>query len=367
MRAPPGEAALTGRNVYHKDGNMILCSLRCSFLAVPILAALTAGLRAEVALDGIAAGDASSTDAVLWTRAENGGNPTELTAQVATDPDFENIVSTVDGAATTDTDFTLKLDVTGLTANTQYYYRFVMPGGVTSATGRFITAPTPDQKVEVRFGFSGDADGRFRPYPLIANLASQKLNYFIFLGDTMYETASTGSPAVPVITGLTTNTAELSTALTGYNRKYLENRLGVNTATGLPNNAGQQSLQPMFAAAGAYTLLDNHELGNLSLQSGGAPPTAPQQTTDLSFDVNATGSYNVKTAAFQTIEKSFLDPGGSHQHLQAEWAAGRRGFRSSQRRHAAALFRSAMGRQQYLYPGRRSQLSRHPAHQAQRQ
>jgi phosphodiesterase/alkaline phosphatase D-like protein len=44
----------------------------------------------------------------------------------------------------------------------------------------------------VKFGFSGDADGRFRPYHSIANLTAQKLDFFVFLGDAMYETASTG-------------------------------------------------------------------------------------------------------------------------------------------------------------------------------
>ncbi len=196
-------------------------SLRRSLLAITILAALTPALRAEMVSDGVAAGDISSTDAILWTRAENGGSPTDLTAQVATDPGFGNIVGTISGSTDGDSDFTLKLDAAGLTANTQYYYRFLMPDGVTSATGQFTTAPMPDQKVDVKFDFSGDADGRFRPYPSIANLASQKLNYFVFLGDTIYETASTGSPAVPVITGQTTNPAELSSALTAYNRKYL--------------------------------------------------------------------------------------------------------------------------------------------------
>jgi len=80
----------------------------------------------------------------------------------------------------------------------------------------------------VKFGFSGDSDGRFRPYPLIAKIASQKLNYFIFLGHTMYETASAGSPEVPVISGLTTNAADLSSALTVYNEKYRNNVCGVN-------------------------------------------------------------------------------------------------------------------------------------------
>ena len=63
----------------------------------------------------------------------------------------------------------------------------------------------------------------------------------------------------------------------------------------------------MFAATASYTLLDNHELGNRSLQSGGAPPAAPQGTPDPALDVNNTGRYHNKTVAFQTIEKSYLD------------------------------------------------------------
>jgi alkaline phosphatase D len=303
---------------------MVLCWLRRAFLAIAVLATLTPALRAEMVSDGVAAGDVSSTDAILWTRAENGGSPTDLTAQVATDPGFSNIVSTTSGTPNGDSDFTLKLDATGLTANTQYYYRFLVRDGVTSATGQFTTAPVPDQRVDVKFGFSGDADSRFRPYPSIANLASQKLNYFVFLGDTMYETASTGSPAVPVITGQTTNPADLSGALMAYNRKYLDNVRGVNPATGLLSTSGQQSLQPMLAATGTYTLLDNHELGNQSLQSGGALPTAPQQTTDPSFDVNITGSYNDKTPAFLTVEKSFLDYHPTRASILGEPASGYR-------------------------------------------
>ena len=303
---------------------MVLCWLRRAFLAIAVLATLTPALRAEMVSDGVAAGDVSSTDAILWTRVENGGNPADLTAQVAADPGFSNIVSTTSGTANGDSDFTLKLDASGLTANTQYYYRFLVRDGVTSATGQFTTAPAPDQRVDVKFGPSGDADSRFRPYPSIANIASQKLIYFIFIGDTMYETASTGSPAVPVITGQTTNPADLSGALTAYNRKYLDNVRGVNPATGLPSASGQQSLQPMLAATGTYTLLDNYELGNQSLQSGGAPPTAPQQTTDPSFDVNITGSYNDKTPAFLTVEKSFLDYHPTRASLLGEPTSGYR-------------------------------------------
>jgi alkaline phosphatase D len=123
----------------------------------------------------------------------------------------------------------------------------------------------------------------------------------------MYETASTGSPATPVVTGQTTDPTALSNVLAAYNQKYLHNMLGVNAANGQPTSTGQQSLQPLLAATGIYTLLDNHELGNHALQSGGAPPTALFRSTDPSFDVNNTGVYNNKTAGFQTIKKSYLD------------------------------------------------------------
>ncbi len=281
--------------------------LRRMLLALFILATLIPPARAEVVFDGVAAGDPSSTDAILWTRADNGGSTTRLTAQVATDQGFANIVATLSGTTGPDSDFALKLLASGLAANTRYYYRFLASSGVVSAIGQFATAPAPDQRAAVKFGFSGDADGRFRPYPSIANLPAQKLDFFIFLGDAMYETASTGSPAVPLMTGETTDPTQLEAGLKAYDKKYLENMLGVDPATGQPSASGQQSLQPMLAATGSYTLLDNHELGNRSLQSGGAPPSAPQETTDPAFDVNTTGSYDNKAPAFRSVEKAFLD------------------------------------------------------------
>jgi phosphodiesterase/alkaline phosphatase D-like protein len=270
-------------------------------------ATLTSVARAEAGFGGIAAGDMSAAEAVLWVRADNSGRTTNLSADVATDADFANTVATLHGATSRESDFTLKLQIGALTPHTRYFYRFRASDGATSPTGQFSTAPAGSQRVAVKFGFSGDADGRFRPFSSIAGLPTQKLDFFVFLGDAMYETASTGSPAVPLITGETTDPAQLEEGLKAYDRKYLENVLGVDPATGQPSAAGQQSLQPMLAATGSYTLLDNHELGNRSLQSGGAPPSAPPDSTDPAFDVNTTGSYDNKTPAFRTVEKAFLD------------------------------------------------------------
>ena len=141
---------------------MISRSLARTVVVSTILSGSSPSGYATVMFDGVAAGDASSSDAILWTRADNGGSTTSLTAQVATDPGFQNNLETFTGTTSADADFTLKLDATGLAGNTQYYYRF-LAGNVASGTGQFTTAPAANQKVDVKFGFSGDADGRFRP------------------------------------------------------------------------------------------------------------------------------------------------------------------------------------------------------------
>jgi len=55
----------------------------------------------------------------------------------------------------------------------------------------------------------------------------------------MYETASTGSPAVTVLTS-TSNAATIAQGLADYQRKYRENVQGVNTSNGTPNQTAGQ-------------------------------------------------------------------------------------------------------------------------------
>ena len=129
---------------------MALPSLRRAVFAVCVLATLAPAARGEIAFDGVAAGDASSTDAILWTRGDNGGSATSLTADVATDADFANIVATLNGATSRDSDFTLKLQVGALTPHMRYFYRFRASDGVTSPVGQFVTAPAPSQRAAVK-------------------------------------------------------------------------------------------------------------------------------------------------------------------------------------------------------------------------
>ncbi len=284
-------------------------SFRHTLLAASVLGVAVAPARAAV-FNAVAAGDMTATDAILWTRVDNGGAATPLTAQVATDAGFANVVWSGAGSTVAANDFTFKVDATGLKGNTSYYYRFTGAGSA-SQTGQFTTNPAAGQASAFKFGFSGDADGRFRPYTSMAgfgtaaNPGSQGLNAFVFLGDTMYETASTGSPAVPTLTP-TSTAAQAAAALPVYNQKYLENITGV-TSTGAITPSGQQGLTALLGSVGTYTLLDNHELGNKQLQSGGAPLAAASPNANPAFDVNTTGAYNNQTVAFQTTEKSYLN------------------------------------------------------------
>ena len=112
--------------------------------------------------------------------------------------------------------------------------------------------------VLVQFSFCGDCDCFMRSYLLASIFAGLNLDFFVFLGDTIYETASTGSPAA-ALTGTqpapTATGALQSQLFNDYSRKYREQFVAVNPG-------GQDCLKPLFAAQGNYTLLDNHELGN---------------------------------------------------------------------------------------------------------
>jgi phosphodiesterase/alkaline phosphatase D-like protein len=289
--------------------------VRTAFGAVVLFSSMCGLAHGQPALApafAIAAGDMTDHDAVLWAQLDPAEAPADLIAEVSADPGFTQVAWHGTGRAVAADGNTLKLDATGLSSGTTYYYRF-STGGAVSPIGRFTTNPAADQPAPFKLGFTGDADGRFRPYPsmagfgTLANPGSLGLDAFIFLGDCMYETASKGSPAVPDLTSASTP-VQSAAALAAYNGKYLENVTGVDTATGAIDRIhGQQGLRDLFASVGLYTILDNHELGNKQLQSGGAPVDAASPNANPAFDVNTTGRFNNQTVAFQTLEKSFFN------------------------------------------------------------
>jgi phosphodiesterase/alkaline phosphatase D-like protein len=279
---------------------------RRTILAIGIaslFAIFTPSAEASFNFTGVAAGDASSNTVTLWTRAVDDAAPATatVTMQLATDTGFSHIVATSDGDTSASTDYTVKFAGTGLQPSTVYYYRF-QSGGVTSIVGKFKTAPAPNTAAPLHFAFSGDNDGLMRPYALASIIPAQNLDFYINLGDVIYETSSNvsgnngapylNSPSVklsndslsfngiprpcPGVCSVTTTFATQAQLFADYSRKYRENFLPVNTG-------GQNSLQVLYAAQGNYTTWDNHELATANI-SMAAPRRAarsagPSETT----------------------------------------------------------------------------------------
>lgn len=276
---------------------------------------------ATVSFLGVAAGDATSSDAIVWTRAIDSAAPTSsttLTLKISpTSPTLASGVTTLAGQ-TTDTahDFTCKVTVGSLIPATVYYYQFVGSGGELSNIGKFKTPPAPSAAAPLHFAFSGDYDGLMRPYTLGNGFTANSFDFFMNIGDTIYETASTGSAAVAAsgafAAGSPTNTsgATPTTLYTDYTRKYREQFVAINSG-------GQNCLQDFFAAQGNYTLLDNHELGNKQYMHGGAAaggnvsssliPGAGVDPANTANDVNTTGTFINKTAGFTTLVGAYSD------------------------------------------------------------
>ena len=234
----------------------------------------TTDAHADLTFLGVAAGDATTSDVIVWTRAKDEADPqpTAINVQISQDPTFITGVTTLPaGTAGLPTDFTVKSNLGGLEPGTVYYYRFqTTNASVTSNVGKFKTAPSPTASVPVHFGFSGDCDGLIRPYALASQVPAKNLDFFIFDGDTEYETStSIGSPAVHSTGNIPDPTVIVPTATQSqlfddFSRKYREQFLPVNVG-------GQNCLQPFFAGQGNYTAYDNHELGNKQYINGGAP------------------------------------------------------------------------------------------------
>jgi phosphodiesterase/alkaline phosphatase D-like protein len=284
-------------------------------LGVAGILGLSYSAHAAASFLGIAAGDATTNSATLWTRIVDSSAPAavSLSVQVSADAGFASGVKSFSVSTDPAKDFTAKVTVNGLSSGTKYFYRFT-DGTVTSDVGRFTTPPSATEARPVRFAFSGDADGLIRPYALASQVPNKNLDFFMFDGDTIYETsASIGSPAVAStgnIPAPSTNGATQATLKADFSRKYREQFLPVNVG-------GQAALKSFYAGQGNYTMLDNHELGNKQYINGGAPAGGPvgDMPTGAGVDarllVNDTNTsssdYMNRSLGFQTMLSAYLD------------------------------------------------------------
>ena len=145
---------------------------------------------------GVASGDPLPESVILWTRLApkpldlDGGMPPtdqEVEWEIATDEAFSNVVQSGIAAAPASHGHSVHVDVQGLTPDSWYFYRFKHGGHITE-TARTRTTPALGAAVSAfTFGQASCANWQSGHYQLYADLAQQELDYWIHLGDYIYE------------------------------------------------------------------------------------------------------------------------------------------------------------------------------------
>ncbi|WP_299072090.1 alkaline phosphatase D family protein [uncultured Paraglaciecola sp.] len=134
---------------------------------------------------GIASGDPTQDSLIIWTRISV-IVATTVRWQVSKDADFSQIVKQGERLANGYADYTVKVDVTGLSPGEVYYYRFLV-GEVQSETGRTktLTVGHLDKLSFAVVSCSNYPFGYFNAYEHIAE--DDDIDFVLHLGDYIYE------------------------------------------------------------------------------------------------------------------------------------------------------------------------------------
>ncbi|HEV8441447.1 MAG TPA: alkaline phosphatase D family protein [Methylomirabilota bacterium] len=209
-------------------------------LVLLLLVASVAGAAEPTPL--VTVGEVTGSAAVLWMRGHSPGVLVVRHAAVSEAPPRE-----VEVRVSPATDLVAKLALEGLTPATRYRYA-VNQGGV-EVQGEFVTAPAAASPLPVRFVWSGDLGSRTMcrhlsdGYPMFRTLGRFKVDFFLFLGDTIYGDHPCGGPdRVPGYDFVARTVPEFR-AKHRYNRE-------------------DPDVQAYFRSLSVYAIWDDHEVRN---------------------------------------------------------------------------------------------------------
>jgi len=136
---------------------------------------------------GVASGDPLHDKVIIWSHITSSQASETVTYELALQDNFVNIVASGNFTTNANLDYTIKIDVGGLSPNTTYYYRFKDSNNKFSSIGRTRTAPISSLN-EIKFAVvscSAIFSGYFNAYRKIAE--RNDLSAIIHLGDYIYE------------------------------------------------------------------------------------------------------------------------------------------------------------------------------------
>ncbi|MCC4208675.1 alkaline phosphatase D family protein [Vibrio parahaemolyticus] len=207
---------------------------------------------------GVASGDPTQTQVIIWTRVTTAASYVDVSWQVASDMEFSNVVQS--GVFTTDTgrDFTVKVDVQNLNANSQYYYRFIV-GEMMSEVGQTQTLPE-DGVEKASMAVVSCANypaGYFHVYREILNQHEQSpFDVVLHLGDYIYEYGAGGYACEDAAAlGREPSKGTECITLDDYRKRYAQYRQDAD-------------LQALHAKLPMIAVWDDHELANDTWKNG---------------------------------------------------------------------------------------------------
>lgn len=209
-------------------------------------------------LHGVASGDPLQDRVIIWTRitVSDLALRAEVVWEVSLHEDFKTIYATGKVVTSAAADFTVKVDVTHLQADQQYFYRF-KHGNVTSVVGQTKTLATHTDLVKFAVcSCSNYPAGLFHVYAEIAQ--QPDIDVVIHLGDYIYEYGSTGyasEDAKALGREFAENNRQEIISLDDYRRRYAIYRSDVN-------------LQAAHQKFPFIVVWDDHELTNDTWREG---------------------------------------------------------------------------------------------------
>ena len=214
---------------------------------------------------GMAVGDVTAHDAILWVRTEG---PATVHVEWASSSVWEKaaLMGTVLAPVSrtkplvtgAETDYTLSIPLVGLAPATRYRYHILAKDAGDSvvqqsvalvAKGEFSTLPDAGTSAPITFAWSGDLGGQGRcrqgtgGYPIFDVMGRQYLDFFLFLGDTIYSDSPCPSP--PNESGADFKAATLAE----YRARHRYQR-------------GADSLRRFLERVPVYVIWDDHEVRN---------------------------------------------------------------------------------------------------------
>jgi alkaline phosphatase D len=216
---------------------------------------------------GVASGDPLADSVILWTRLApaGGGMPdedVEVTWELANAADFAELLESGTAVASPGHAHAVHVDATNLEPSTTYWYRFRV-GSFTSAVGRTVTMPAPDDRAAtLTIGHASCQHYETGFYAAHRDIAASQLDAVIWLGDYIYENAARPIGQDGVVRS---HDGPETTDLTAYRNRYALYK-------------SDRDLQAAHASAPWFVIWDDHEVqDNYAADHSKDPAVPPAQ------------------------------------------------------------------------------------------